>query len=33
MEYIIIDDEGYVEKCNTNKEKELIETFGLAHNK
>ncbi len=32
MEYIIIDEEGYVEKCNTDKEKELIETFGLAHN-
>lgn len=31
MEYIIIDEEGYVEKCNTDREKDLLESFGLAH--
>ena len=35
MEYIIIPEDGYgeecVQKCNTDKEKELIEHFGLSH--
>ena len=31
MEYIIIDGEGIVEKCNTDNEKELIEHLGLSY--